>query len=38
LRRSNNVSLDCFLASSLSITFGLQRQYLVRYYCCAVNS
>jgi hypothetical protein len=38
LRRSNNVSRDCFLASSLSIPFGQITTHLVRYYYCRVNS
>jgi sugar lactone lactonase YvrE len=38
LRRSNNVSRDCFLASSLSIPFGQITTHLVRYYYCRVNN
>jgi hypothetical protein len=38
LRRSNKASLDCFLASSLSIHLRLLKRQIVRYYFCRVNS
>jgi hypothetical protein len=38
LRRSNKASLDCVLASSLSITFRALNNQLVRYYYCRVNN